>query len=224
MAYSKILQCVTAAIVMLAALAISGRAQDSSPDHSCTVNIAAGPVWPHGKDGNNFNLGWNLQAGGGFAVSRSSAPDHGYRWFINVNYMYAKLDATRSALAAAITLDPAQLSMATSAHGSFSAVTFDPTLRYRFNRRVGIYGSGGFGWFRRGIGFNGANPANLLHASASSLDRLASSSGVFDFGGGLNLGLTHRGGAMGYAELRFYHGAAVNSSTSLLPVSFGVRW
>ena len=138
MTYPKTLKCVTVAIVMLMALAINGRAQDSSPDHSCSANIAAGPVWPHGKDGSNFNMGWNLQAGGGFAVSHSREPNHGYRWYVNVNYLYAKLEATKAALATAIALDPTQLTSETSAPGSFSAVKVDPTLRRRLRIR----------WFR----------------------------------------------------------------------------
>jgi len=210
-----------AGAVLLAPLGL--QAQDALQDHSCTVGAAGGFVSPFGKDGNNFNLGWTLQAGGGFAVIRPPEPHHGVALYITANYMYAKLGATSAALTAAKTADPT-LASATSAHGSFSAVTVDPTVRFPLSRRVGPYASGGFGWFRRDVGFNGVNAASLLESSASTLDRVASNSGVFDLGGGINIGLTHNGGLMVYTEVRVYRGAAINSTTTLLPVSAGLRW
>jgi hypothetical protein len=193
-------------------------------DHSCTVSIGGGGVWPSGKDGNNFNSGWNLQAGGGFAVTKAVKPRHGAQLFITANYMYSRLDATTAALAAAISDNPVQLAKATAAHGSFSAVTVDPTARFPLNRRISVYGSGGFGWFRRSVGFSGANPANLIQPSSATLDRVASNSGAFDVGGGANIGLTKNGGLMFYVEGRLYQGAAINSTTRLFPISGGIRW
>jgi hypothetical protein len=198
--------------------------QKSGQDHTCTVNAGGGAVWPSGKDGDNFNLGWDLQAGGGFAVTHPVRPGHGAQLFITANYMYSRLNATSAALAAAITANPAQLAKATSAHGSFSAVTLDPTVRFPLSRRIGIYASGGFGWLHRGVGFHGANPASLIQPSGSTLDRVASNSGVFDIGGGMNFGLTHNGGLMLYVEARLYQGAAINSTTRLAPFSGGIRW
>lgn len=226
MSNAKVLRCIVSATVLLMAgvcLSQTG-AQDKFPDHSCTVNAGGGVAWPFGDDGKNFNGGWGLQVGGGFAVTHPVEPRHGAQLFLDANFMYARLNATAQALAAAIALDPSQLGTAKSARGSFYAVTVDPTVRFPISRGFGVYASGGFGWFRRSIGFNGANPANLLHASASSLERLSSDSGVFDLGGGMNFSLTHNGGLMVYTKMRVYHGAAVNSSTTLLPLFAGVRW
>jgi hypothetical protein len=219
------LAIVAAAMASLFALDCCAQDTEDTPqDHSCTVNVAGGPVIPSGKDGNNFNTGWNIQAGGGFAVVRSKRPERGTDVFITTNFMYDKLPATSEALKQAKSANMMELANATSAHGSFSAVTLDPTVRRHLNLRTSLYLSGGFGWFHRGVSFNGANPATLLQPNGITLDRLAADSGVFDLGGGVNFGLTRRGGPMLYFEARVYRGAAVNSGTTLVPLSVGVRW
>jgi hypothetical protein len=204
-------------------LAVDSWAQEPSQDHSCTVNVASTATIPSGKDGTNFETGWGIQAGGGFALVSSTRADRGNDFYLTANFMYDKLRATNAALAQAQKADP-KLASATAAHGNFSAVTLDPTLRHHLSIRTSLYLSGGFGWFRRGVSFNGANPATLLQANGSTLDRLAANSGAFDLGGGMNFGLTRNGGLMLYAEARVYRGLAVNSGTTLAPFSVGVRW
>jgi hypothetical protein len=206
-------------LLVLTAASSAQEVKDYPHDHSCTVSFAYIPrVWPVFDEGDIFNPGWGLQAGGGFAISHPVEAGSGVRWFLTGNYMYTKLGANSTAFAAA------QVANTTSAHGSFSAVTFDPTARYRLSRRVGIYGTGGFGWFRRSVGFNGAGANTLLHSGASSLDRVASNSGVFDGGAGVTFSPPHAGDFMLFAEGRFYKGLAINSASELVPLSVGVRW
>jgi hypothetical protein len=194
-------------------------------DHSCTLNAAGGFSAPFGKDGGNFNTGGiGFQGGGGFAVTPAVKPLKGVVLFLTANLAYDRLQATTAALSAAKTANQAQLGNATSAHGSFSAVTFDPTVRYPLTVRTSLYLSGGFGWFRRGVSFNGEDSAALLNPGSASLGKAATNSGVIDAGGGVNFGLTHRGGVMFYADARIYRGLAVNSGTTLMTASFGVRW
>jgi len=212
----------TVAVALLAGV-VNCCAQAERQDHSCTLDAAGSFTFPKGPDGGNFGNGWGLMAGGGFAVSR--APErHGARYYITANYAYEQLKATSAALAVAIKTNPTELMNATSAHGSFSAVTIDPSVRISLNQRISLNGSGGFGWFRRGVNFQGANSASLLQASGNSLDRLGSDSGVFDVGGGVNFGLKKDGGLMLFAEIRAYRGMAVNRETTLWPASLGVRW
>jgi hypothetical protein len=225
MAYEKTSRrSVVAVAALLLLLAIDCRAQEPSQDHSCTVDAAGAFAFPAGKDGHNFDTGWGLQAGGGFAVSRNAGSGRGNSYYITGNFMYNKFKATAAALELAKTANPTQLANATSAHGAFSAVTLDPVVRHAFDRRLSVYGSGGFGWLRRGVGFNGANPATLLQSNGFTLDRLHSNSGVFDLGGGANFGLSKNGGLMLFAEARVYRGLAINSGSTLVPISVGVRW
>jgi hypothetical protein len=213
-----------ALVVVAALLSLFGtecRAQEQRQDHSCTADAAGAFAFPKGDDGHNFNTGWGLQAGGGFAVWRSQRPT-GFRVYITANFMYEKFAATAAALRVAKMNNPA-LANATSAHGGFPAVTLDPTVRYALKRQFDVYGSGGFGWLRRGIGFNGVNPQTLIGSNGPSLDRLASNSGVFDLGGGINFRFI-RSGLMLFAEVRVYRGVAINSASTLVPISAGIRW
>jgi hypothetical protein len=210
---------------LLVAMAISCLAQDPLQDHSCTVDAAGVFALPKGEDGQNFDkLGWGVQAGGGFEFFHSDNPGHGNSWYITGNFMYEKFKANAAALNAAKAANPGELGKATSAHGDFTTVTLDPTFRHAFNPRYGLYLSGGFGWLRRGIGFNGATPGSLLQSGSISLDRLASNSGVFDLGGGIDFGPRKFGGLMLFAEARVYRGLAINNASTLVPISVGLRW
>lgn len=225
MTFGKSFYCAIASIgALFPLLTIACRAQERFEDHSCTVDAAGAFALPAGKDGHNFDTGWGFQAGGGFAVSRNAEPGRGNSYYITANFMFEKFRATGAALDLAKTFNPMQLANATSAHGAFSAVTLDPSARHAFNRRTSVYGLGGFGWLRRGVAFNGANPATLLQSNGITLDRLASNSGVFDLGGGANFGLSKNGGLMLFAEARIYRGLAINSGTTLVPISLGIRW
>jgi hypothetical protein len=224
MAYEKLPHRIAIVGTALLLLTIDCHAQDPPQDHSCTVNVAGAADIPSGKDGKNFSTGWGFQAGGGFAVTAPLEPRHGINLYITGNFMYGRFNATSDALSQAKAANTMQLGPATSAHGSFSAATLDPAVRYPISIRTSLYLLGGFGWFRRGVGFNGANSSTLTQSSGITLDRLTANSGVFDFGGGVNVGLTRRGGLMLYVEARVYRGVAVNSGTTLLPLSLGVRW
>jgi hypothetical protein len=247
MAYEKPLLCATAALAAFLVLRANCLAQESQSqpqedqqnqpqesrrrkppeplqDHSCTVDAAGIFATPVGQDRQNFNHGgWGFQAGGGFEVTPQAEPGHG-TWFITANYLYDKFRARSDAVAKAISQEPTQLAGTKSAHGAFSAVTLDPTVRIGLPRRDSFYIVGGFGWLHRGIGFNGANTGPMLLPSSSSLDRVASNSGVFDFGVGLNFAPRGFRGVMVFTEGRIYHGTAINSGSSLVPFSVGVRW
>jgi hypothetical protein len=216
---------IVAVATLVLLLASSCRAQGQRQDHTCTVHAAGSFAIPEGNDRQNFDkAGWGFQAGGGFAVTRQTETDRGWRWFITSSFAYEKFKANAAALAQAKMSNPAQLSNATSAHGGFSAVTLDITPRYTFDHRGSFYLLGGFGWLRRGIGFKGVNPGTLLQSNGLTLDRLASNSGVFDAGIGSNHGLTKNGGVMLFVEARVYRGMAVNGGSTLVPISLGVRW
>ena len=222
MAYEKLFLRAAIAGTALLVLAIDSHAQSPPQDHSCNLDLAFEYTAPFGRDGNNFNSGKGFQAGGGFEVSRPPEPDRGVSVYITGNFMYDRLPATAFALMDAIKGDAALTG--SSAHGSFDATTLDPTVRYLFNRRTSVYLVGGFGWLRRGVEFKGANPASLTMSNGLTLDRVATDSGVLDFGGGVNFGLTPNGGMMLFAEARVYRGLAVNTGTTLVPVSGGLRW
>jgi hypothetical protein len=204
---------------LILCIGIDCLAQEPVQDHSCTVDAAGIFAIPAGKDRDNFNHGgWGIQAGGGFAVTHSAEPNHGHAWYITANYLFNKFRVRESALVATIAKEP-QFADAKSAHGDFSAVTLDPTFRLTLNRHSSFYWLGGFGWLHRGIGFSGLSAVPPLLPSSSSLG-----SAVSNFGMGFNFAPTSFRGVMLFTEARVYHGTAINSGSTLVPISVGVRW
>jgi hypothetical protein len=225
MPYTRLLHAVLFLLAsFLVCLEVKCSAQESVHDRSCTVDGAGIFTTPEGKDRDNFNHGgWGFQAGGGFALTRQRESLHGHAWYFTANYLYDKFRVRKSALTDTITKE-SQLAAATSAHGDFSAVTLDPTFRVGLTRHTSLYWAGGFGWLHRGIGFNGVSMVPPLLPSSSALGRFASNSGVFDFGMGVNYAPTVFRGVMIFFEPRVYHGTAINSGSTLVPISVGVRW
>jgi hypothetical protein len=223
MAKFKLARRAASAAAAFLLLAAAVHAQTPPQDHSCTLSIGADYTTPFGDDGSKFQQGFGFQAGGGFEVTPAVEPRRGVTLFIDADFLYARLKATMAAVEEAKS-QQTQLASATGAHGGFAAVTLDPTLRYPLTVRTSLYLLGGFGWFRRGINFNGSTQPNLLRSTGSTLGRLSANSGVFDVGGGVNFGLTRKGGLMLYAEARVYRALAVNSGTTLVPLSVGLRW
>jgi|HubBroStandDraft_5_1064220.scaffolds.fasta_scaffold37440_2 hypothetical protein len=212
-------------IVLLCSLlwGVGCGAQEARQDHTCTIDFGGSAFQPIGKDGKNFDTAWGIQVGGGFAVWRSERYRPRYGFYITGNYLYGRYPATPAALTVAKTQEPS-LSNATSAVGNYSSITIDPTFRFRFNSKVSGYVSGGSGWLHRGVAFNGATEVTLLHAHGPTLARAASNSGVFDGGGGLNFTPGWMKGFMPFIEWRIYRGTAINDSTTLMPMSVGIRW
>lgn len=199
-------------------------AQEPPRDHSCTADAAGIFAIPEGSDGQNFDKeGWGFQAGGGFAITPAPTLGRGWRWYITGNFVYDRFNANAKALAQAKSAN-SSVANATAAHGAFSAVTVDLNPRFVFNETHDLYAIGGIGWLRRAIGFNGANPSTLLQSSGPSLDRLASNSGVVDFGVGVSSGPRAFHGLMLFGEARLYRGLAINGGSTLVPISVGVRW
>lgn len=212
------------AVALLQLTATHCAAQEARQDHTCTVDAAGILAIPEGSDGQNFDrAGWGFQAGGGFAVTPPPRLGSGWQWYVTSNYLYDRFKANAHALALAVAANP-QLQNATAAHGDFSSVTLDVNPRLEFRGRYSVYAIGGFGWLRRGVNFNGANPGTLLQSSGPSLDRLSSNSGVFDLGVGINTKPRIFHGLMLFGEVRVYRGLAVNNGSTLVPISLGVRW
>lgn len=205
---------------MLLAAPFGAAAQE--PPDSLPITIGVGGMMTPAID-NSFKGGWDLLAGGGFAVSHRS---HHRRWrlFFTGNFMYEHLGVTNAALGLAKMADTA-LQNATGARARFYSATFDPTFRYALSRRISIYGLGGFGWFQRAIEFTGAaKEGTLLPPGMPSILSPSGNSAAVDAGIGLNYLLRGPGSAIVFVEARYLRGLGINQTTSLAPVSVGFRW
>jgi hypothetical protein len=200
-------------------------AQDYSSDHWYTLNAGGGGT-PIVGDSNSFNAGWNVTAGAGFRTSHRPTPEHKWSVFLlNVNFMYDRLAIKQSALQQASILNPTNLGLqeATSGRAKFYTTTLDPMFRYWLSPKVDLHVFGGFGWFHRTLEFTGvANEGALLQPNSPVVFGSGGSSGGYDGGAGMDFALPR--GMMFYADFRVVHGISINSSTTLLPISAGIRW
>jgi hypothetical protein len=206
-------------------------AQDAPPFHWWT--LGAGGGWAPavaGQDHSSLNNGWNFQAGGGFALRAGSDAGGQPRrrlLYLNANFMFGQLAIKPSALQLAQSLNPTDVGLleATSGRAKFYATTLDPTFRFRINDggSVSGYFFGGFGWFRRSLEFTGVSgEGSLLQPSSPVVFGSGGNSGAYDAGGGIDF--TLRRGLTPYVEVRLIHGVAINSASTLLPISAGIRW
>jgi hypothetical protein len=200
--------------------------QTDIPFHSCTINAGGGWSSLAGQQSQDFYTSWhNFQAGVGFAVSGRPKPAHNWSALLTFNFLFSEHDVNDTALQEAKNLNPTNVALlaAGKGKGNYYALTFDPTFRFPLRSRLTGYGLAGFGWLRRDLHFTGVSTQGaLLQPGFPSVFGRGGDSGAFDFGGGLNVRVA--GGMMVYVEGRFLHGLAVNHTTSLAPVSLGVRW
>jgi hypothetical protein len=166
--------------------------------------------------------GWALMAGGGFAVTRWSH-HRDWRLYLTGNFLFEHLGVTPDALAKASSANSG-LQGTTGAGARFYSLTFDPAFRFGDKRRVSGYVVGGTGWLRRSIDFTTPAGSVLLQPGPPSILSPGSSSMAVDGGLGMNVRLRGPESLMWFAEARYVHGLAINRTTTLVPISVGLRW
>jgi len=213
-------------IAAVLGIAASCLAQDDFP--KCTFNIGGGGAHAFGKDGASLDTGWNFHTGGGIALPTNTDSHRNWRFYLTANFMLDELRINPEALQHAKTYNPTDIGLlaASSGRAKFFAATLDPTIRVRAGDHATWYFFGGFGWFRRSLEFTGASiEGTLLQPNNPVVFGTGGNSGAYELGGGINFKVSQRLGRMTpYAEARYVHGLAINSATSLVPFSLGVRW
>lgn len=223
----------TLCVIAFAGIPAKCQAQDNTdfkPDfHWFSLSAGGGWAPAAGSDHTSLDAGGNFQAGAGLAFSRP-APRQRWAFYLNVDFMLDQLGIKQSALQEAQILNPTNIGLleATKGTARFYSTTLDPTFRFPAGKtgHSNVYVFGGFGWFRRSLDFTGVSAeGSLLQSSGPAVFGNGGNSGVCDAGAGVNVGLPQRfKGWMFYVEGRVIHGLAVNKSTTLAPVSIGVRW
>ena len=190
-------------------------AQEVSP---FSFNIGAGFTEPVGNTGRHLDMGWNLEAGGGFNFGPylSAMLDLGY------NHM-----GINSGTLDAIGVPGGLVTV-------FSA-TVDPVIHLTPHGRFDIYITGGGGLYHRYQEFTqpalastvGFDPFFGFFPAVVGVNQVLASYSVnkpgYDFGAGIALGSKWHGKF--YAEARYNHMFNNHGAhTDYLPVSFGFRW
>jgi hypothetical protein len=187
-----------------------------------SFNIGAGPGFPLGTTHDFANTSYNFVVGGG--------PNLISHVKLNAEFMFEGLPVHRSII------DQLGLS---NVKGRFYSLTTNLLIGSSIGGRKNAYLIGGGGWYRRtmeakqtvlSIGqvcepwwWWDAQCVNGIVTSEVTIGSRTSSAGGFNIGGGLTFPLGDSR-ANFYAELRYHHAFTHNVETSVLPLTFGIRW
>ena len=195
----------------------------SAQDHPYIFNIGGGPGFPVSDISSFSNTGGHFVVGGGVNTHRGFGLDGEFMWH---------------------DLPPKQsiVSAAGSPNGAarLYSLTGNMLVHSPGERKAGLYGIGGIGWYHRSwelthptialgttcfpsYAWWGVVCTNGL-VSANAVDAAGSSNA---FGFNVGLGFTYRLGdshAKFYTELRYHHAYTSGVSTQILPLSFGFRF
>jgi hypothetical protein len=193
--------------------------QSEETFHHLTLSAGAGLTTITGADAGKLDHGGNFQLNGGYFFN----PHLG----VTGNFMFSDLGITRSALNS--------LNVPNGDARVYS-ITVDPTLRAPIGHGLSVYLLAGGGYMRRTVEFTSPTlvqttvfdpwwgyfgpalvPANQI------LGRVTNNSGAFDVGGGLNVPLRGTGAKL-FVEARYFMGFTSNTNTTVVPVTFGIRW
>jgi len=167
---------------------------------------------------NRLNTGWNFNAGGGINISNPLA--------IVAEFGYNSFGISDQALS--------QLNVPDGNTRIYS-VTINPMLRIGYDHKFGGYLIGGGGCYRRTVEFTQPTTAivpfydpwwGFFGQAAIPADQVIGSRtvdvGGWNVGGGFTFGNAQ--GPKFYTEARYHWMNAGAHNTTVLPITFGVRW
>lgn len=187
--------------------------------HHLTFNVGGGFTAVTQGISNRLDHGGNLQGGVGLNLTRHLG--------VQGTFMFNGLGITRSALNAAGQPD-----------GSARVYTFtvDPKLTVWSGEKASLYLLGGGGWMRRTVEFTQPTLVStfifdpwfgyygpVLVPANQVLGSITQDTGVWDVGAGFNFPLP-RTSAKLYLEGRYFDGLTNGRHTTLVPITFGIRW
>ncbi len=197
--------------------AVLGQSDESF--HHLTLSAGAGLTTITGADAGKLDHGGNLQLNGGYFFNRYLG--------ITGNFMFSGLGITRNELNSLNVPDGS---------ARVYSVTFDPTLRVPLGRGFSAYVLVGGGYLRRTVEFTARTLAQTtiydpwwgyfgpaLVPVNQILGTVTNNSGAFDVGGGLNIPLRSTGAKL-FVEARYLKGFTSNTDTTVVPITFGIRW
>jgi opacity protein-like surface antigen len=218
---SKRILCQLALIGLLAACAL-GQGQPNF--NRFTFNVGGGPGFNFSEASQFANNSFNIVGGGGMNFNRMFGA--------RAEYMYYNLPIKSSVI-------QQQGLPGASAHQH--AVTINGTFTIPFKSPWGFYGIAGLGWYRRTASADtqhlttntlcqpawiwwGVTCFNGLVSPDQTLSSSSRDAAGFNVGGGVTYRVKQLGRARLYAEARYHRAYHSDAHTSVLPVTFGLRW
>jgi opacity protein-like surface antigen len=203
----------SAIVVILISIPSFARAQEEA-FRRVTVSAGAGLTAITGDSAGELSRGGNFQLNGGYFFNQ--------HFGITGNFMFSGLGITQAALDSLNETDGS---------ASVYAVTVDPKVRLALRRRFSIYALAGGGYLRRTLHFHAPglvavgrkNMPFMLMPGSVLTDRIIDNSGGFDVGGGLDIPYPWSPLKI-FAEVRYFKGFTNNTYTTVIPITFGIRW
>jgi hypothetical protein len=188
-------------------------------DRKFNVDFGGGYTPSTGATGRHLDGGGNVTAGGGFNLNRHLG--------IVGEFQYNGLGVNSTTLNLLNVPDG-------SAH--IWSLTANPTLRFNFTPRFGVYLIGGGGVYRRTVEFTKPtiDVVNILDPwwgyvgpalvpANQILGKVTSTAPGVNIGGGLTFA-AGKSGAKIYVESRYNRAFTSGSDTTYVPLTFGIRW
>lgn len=198
------------------------------------------------QDGpSNFSR-FNFDAGGGFGIGRGDVGNfvgtsyqgvagaglNFSRMFgANAEYMYYNLDLRSSV---------SQTQSLPNASGSLNSVSLNGIVTAPLHSRWGAYGIFGIGFYRRSVSTHQVIPANSICQPAwiwwdvacvnqvtqtqQTLSTFSKDAGGFNYGAGFTYRLNHLHRAKVFGEFRYHRAYTSDVQTTVVPITFGLRW
>ena len=202
-----------ACVLCLAAVPLSAQEQ------KFTAHFGGGFTAPVRETGTRLDGGWNVGAGAGFNFTQSFG--------MVGEFMYNSFGINNATLAS---LD------FPGGDSRLWAITLNPVVRFNASGPVGFYVIGGGGVYHRNTEFTQPTVATItvfdpyfgiFYPAAVPANEVLRSFSVTKGGVNIGAGLSFRmgsGGAKVFAESRYHHMFTSNFPTTIVPVTFGVRW
>lgn len=185
-------------------------------------NIAGGPGFPLSRTSDFAHTSYNFVVGGG-----PNLIDHVK---LNAEFMFHGLPVQHNIIQ--------QLGLS-DVKGRLYSLTGNLIVGSSIGGRKNAYLIGGGGWYRRTIEAKqtvlsvgevcepwwwwDAQCVNGIVRSEATVGSQSSSAGGFNFGGGLMFQLGESTASF-YTEVRYHRAFTKNVETSVLPLTFGIRW
>jgi opacity protein-like surface antigen len=184
-----------------------------------TFEFTAGAGIPTGDLSSRLTTGWDVDVGAGYQ-------------FNSVLGLLGELGFGRLGIPS----DLLQQLQAPDGRGKVWSLTLDPVIRFALTRRFDGYVTGGAGWYRRTVELTAPTTQVIdvvdpLYGDLGPVyiptDQVLSSTTRTSFGGNVGGGLSlplGDTGASAFIDVRYHRAPTISRTTSIVPVTFGIRW
>jgi opacity protein-like surface antigen len=184
-----------------------------------TFNIGGGFTEPVKASDGRLDMGYNIHAGAGVNL----APAFG----VIGEFGYNNLGVNSTVLSAV---------GAPEGSSRIYSLTLNPVVRFNPHGRFDFYAIGGGGWYRRTVEFTQPSIAAItafdpffgffpaLVPADTVLGSFTQNKGGWNVGAGVTVQVKDDSNAKFFAETRYHYVYTTPVRTSILPVTFGLRW